>query len=118
MALTYVFLASPGAIAITQAGKQYNANVTTGVITAVSGADALTLQASSGAPLQLLLATGATADRPNTSPATALTGALNNLALFPPPGLPFYDTTLSKTVYFVGTDLSSTGWLDQAGAAA
>jgi hypothetical protein len=118
MALTYVYLASPGAIAATQAGKQYNANAVSGVITAVAAADALTLQARNGAPLQLLLATGATADRPNTMPGTALTGALNNVAPCPTPGLVFYDTTLSKAVYFVGTEQSSTGWVDQAGAAA
>jgi hypothetical protein len=119
MALTYLFLASPGTIAATQAGKVYTANAATGVITAVAASDALTLQAvNNPAPLLLLLATGATADRPNTQPATALTGALNNLAPLPLPGTPFYDTTLSKTVYFVGSDQSSTGWVDQTGAAA
>jgi hypothetical protein len=53
-----------------------------------------------------MLATGATADRPNTVPATALTGAFNNLNPAPALSLPFYDTTLSKTVYFVGTQRS------------
>jgi hypothetical protein len=65
--------------------------------------DAQTLQGVAGTTVQPMLATGATADRPATQPATALTGAFNNVAPLPVFGLPFYDTTLSKTVYFVGT---------------
>ena len=116
MALTYVFLTNPGAAAVTQAGKQYSANAA-GVITAVTAADALTLQPLNQAPLQLMAATGATADRPNSMPGTALTGALNNLNPAPAPALVFYDTTLSKPVFFVGTQRSSTGWVDYTGAA-
>jgi hypothetical protein len=116
MALTFVYLTAPLASAVTQAGKQYNAN-SLGVITGVVPADALTLQGLAGAPLQLMAATGATADRPNSIPATALTGALNNL-LGATPALPFHDTTLAKEVYFVGTMRSSTGWVDYTGAAA
>jgi hypothetical protein len=48
-----------------------------------------------------MLATGATADRPDTVPATALTGAFNNLNPVPALSLPFYDTT--------ARDRSSTG---------
>jgi hypothetical protein len=118
MALTYVFLASaPSAGAIALSGKSYTAN-SAGVITGVLPADALNLQGVAGASLQPMLATGATADRPAAQPATALTGAVNNVAPFPANSTPFYDTTLSKTVYFVGTQRSSTGWVDQAGNAA
>jgi hypothetical protein len=117
MALTYVYLASaPSANAVTAAGKSYSANAA-GVITGVLPADALSLQGIAGTTVQPMLATGATADRPAPQP-TALTGAFNNVAPFPPGGLAYYDTTLSKTVYFVGTQRSSTGWVDQAGNAA
>ena len=116
MSLTFVFLTSPGAAAVAQTGKQYAAN-SLGVITAVVPADAVTLQpVNPNTPLQLMAATGATADRPNTQPATALTGSQNNL-LGASPALPYWDTTLSKTVYFVGTQRSSTGWVDVTGAA-
>lgn len=118
MALSYVFLASPptGA-AVANSGTRYTPNAA-GVISGVTGADARTLQGVGNVQLQLLLATGATTDRPNTTPSPALTGSFNNAYPVPQPGTPFYDTTLSKTVYFVGTDQSSTGWVDQAGAAA
>ena len=117
MALTYVFLASaPGAIAITAAGKSYSAN-SAGVITAVAPLDALTLQGLNGATVQPMLAAGATTDRPAPQPATALAGALNNVSPAPLGGLPFYDSTLTKTAYFVGTARVSTGWVDQNGAA-
>lgn len=119
MALTYVFLASPASgAAIALSGKSYTANGA-GVITGVLPADALTLQGVAGASLLPILATGATTDRPGPQPATALTGAVNNISPYPAnPLLPFYDTTLSKTVYYVGTQRSSTGWVDQAGNAA
>jgi hypothetical protein len=117
MALTYVYLASPGALAVTSGGKQYSANAQ-GVITAVLPLDALSLQSLAGGPLKLLLATGATTDRPAPQPATALTGALNNVNPAVTPGERFYDTNLVKTVYYVGTHNSSTGWVDQAGAVA
>jgi hypothetical protein len=116
MSLTYVYLASaPGAIAATAAGKSYTANAQ-GVITAVVPLDALSLQGINGVTLRLLTATGATTDRPAPQPATALTGALNNVNPAPGLGERFYDTTLSKTIYYVGTGLSSTGWVDYNGA--
>jgi hypothetical protein len=68
--------------------------------------------------VRLLAATGLTADQPNTAPSPALSGSLNNAYPFPAPGLAFYDTTLSKAVYFVGTGQSSTGWVDYTGASA
>ena len=102
---------------MTAAGKVYNPNAA-GIITGVAAADALTLQGVAGASLQLLTATGTTADRPQPQPATALTGVLSNLNPAPMPGLPFADTTLSKTVFYVGTMRSSTGWIDYTGAAA
>jgi hypothetical protein len=117
MALTYVYLVSPptGAAA-TPAGTRYTPNAA-GVITGVAAADAVSLQGVGTAQLQLLLATGTTSDRPNFMPTTALTGALNNANPAAMPGDRFYDTTLSKTVYFVGTQRSSTGWVDHTGAA-
>jgi hypothetical protein len=117
MALTYVYLASaPGGLAITSGGKSYSAN-SSGVITAVLPLDALSLQSAGGGPLRLLCATGATTDRPAPQPATALTGAINDINPLPEPGLRFYDTTLSDTVYFVGTQNCSTGWVNHTGAA-
>jgi hypothetical protein len=116
MALTYVFLASPpNSNAVSAAGKVYTPNAA-GVITGVTPADAQTLQGVSGT-VQLMAASGATADRPATQPA-ALTGAVNNVAPFPSLGVPFHDTTAAKEVYFVGTQRSSTGWVDYTGAAA
>src|SRR5215471_16592866 len=103
--------------AVTGTGKVYTPN-SVGIITGVAGADALTLQGVAGASLQLLTATGLTTDRPQPQPATALTGALNNLNPVPTPGLVFQDTTLSKAVYYVGTMRSSTDWVDYTGAAA
>ena len=117
MSLTYVFLASPPTTnGVTAAGKTYTPNAA-GVITGVTPGDAQSIQGVGGT-LQLMTATGATTDRPATQPATALTGALNNVAAFPLGGLPFQDTTLSKTVYFVGNQRSSTGWVDYTGTAA
>jgi hypothetical protein len=117
MALTYVYLVSPATgAAATPAGTRYTPNAA-GVISGVAAADAVSLQGVGTAQLQLLLATGATADRPNFMPTTALTGALNNANPAAVTGLPFYDTTLSKTVYFVGTQRSATGWIDQGGNA-
>lgn len=117
MTLTYVYLASaPLAIAVTSAGKSYTANAQ-GVITAVVPLDALSLQGTNGVTLKLLTATGTTTDRPAPQPATALTGALNNINPAPLLAERFYDTTLSKTVYYVSTLLSSTGWVDYTGAA-
>jgi hypothetical protein len=118
MALTYVYEVFPATgAALSASGKTYTPNGA-GIISGVAAADAVNLQGVAGATLQLLLATGATADRPNVMPGTALTGAFNNANPAAVPGLPFYDTTLSKTVYFVGTQRSSTGWVDQAGSAA
>jgi hypothetical protein len=120
MALTYIFAVQLGGISVPNASgsKTYTANAQ-GIITGVAPADALGgLQSSvAGGVPKLIAATGATADGPNTVPATALTGALNNL--LPPPfvGLPFYDTTLPSTAYFVGTQSSSNGWVDRTGAA-
>jgi hypothetical protein len=116
MALTYVYLATPNALAVTSAGKQYAANAQ-GVITGVTGADALSLQSLGGPPLRLLTASGGTTDRPAPVPATALTGAINNNNPAPELGQRFNDTTLSKTVYYVSTLNSSTGWVDATGAA-
>jgi hypothetical protein len=118
MALTYVFAIIPATgQAVTIGGTRYNPN-SAGIITGVAAADALTLEGVGNATVQPLLATGATTDRPAPQPGTALTGALNNLNPAPSLGMSYYDTTLSKTVYFVGTQRSSTGWLDQAGNAA
>jgi hypothetical protein len=116
MALTYVYLTSPGGLATTSGGKSYTAN-SAGVITAVLPLDALSLQSQTGAPLRLLCATGATTDRPAPQPATALTGAINDINPLPEPATRFYDTTLSDTVYFVGTQNCSTGWVNHTGAA-
>lgn len=117
MALTYLFFASaPLANAVTAAGKVYSAN-SAGIITAVLPLDALTLQGVGGATVQMMAATGTTTDRPAPQPATALAGALNNVAPAPVNMLPFYDTTLTKTAYYVGTQRNSTGWVDQNGAA-
>ena len=128
MTLTYVYAVSPAAgaafgpsagAAFGAAGKSYSPNAA-GIITGVVGSDAL-LMTGVGANVQLLLATGATADRPSPSPAPATSAsatvpvALNNSNPPPTIGLPFWDTTISKTVYFVGTMRSATGWVDFAG---
>jgi hypothetical protein len=125
MTLTYVFgIQPPTANAVAYGGTQAAPSQTryvpnaAGIITGVSGSDARVLQGIAGASVQLMCATGATADRPNSQPATALTGALNNLYPFPARLLAFYDTTLSKMVFYVGTQRSSTGWVDYTGAAA
>ena len=125
MTLTYVFGIQPptgtavayGATQAVPSQTRYTANGT-GIITGVTGPDARVLQGIAGAAVQLMCATGATADRPNSQPATALTGAQNNLNPFPAKLLPFYDTTLSKMVFYVGTGQSATGWVDYTGAAA
>ena len=120
MALTYIFSVQlPNAAVPNASGsKIYTANAA-GIITGVAPADALAgLQSSvAGGVPKLIAATGLTTDRPNTSPSPAIAAGLNNIA--PPPfvGLPFYDTTLSNTAYFVGTQMSSTGWVDRTGAA-
>jgi hypothetical protein len=125
MTLTYVFgIQPPTGNAVAWGGTQAIPSQTryvpngAGIITGVTGPDARVLQGIAGASVQLMCATGATADRPSSAPATALTGALNNLNPFPANLLPFYDTTLSKMVFYVGTDQSSTGWVDYTGAAA
>lgn len=118
MALTYVFLLSaPSGAAVAYGGTQYTANAA-GIITGVAPTDALSLQGVGGASVQLLAATGATTDRPASRVATALTGAINNIHPVPLLGMPFYDTTLTETVYYVGTLRSSTSWVDQTGTAA
>jgi hypothetical protein len=64
MALTYVYLVSPSnGAAATPSGTRYTPNAA-GVITGVAAADAVSLQGVGTAQLQLLLATGATGDRP------------------------------------------------------
>ena len=122
MTLTYVYAISPASgsafgpsagAAFGAAGKSYSPNAA-GIITVVAASDAL-LMTGVGANLQLVLATGATADRPSPSPSPAIAGGLNNTNPMPTLALPFYDTTLSKTVWFVGTMRNSTGWIDQAG---
>jgi hypothetical protein len=125
MALTYVFgIQPPTGTAVAYSGTQAVPSQTryvpnaAGIITGVTGPDARTLQGLAGAAVRLMCATGATADRPAPQPATALTGAQNNLNPFPASLLPFYDTTLSKMVFYVGTGQSATGWVDQAGNAA
>ncbi|HYP35865.1 MAG TPA: hypothetical protein VEQ62_05965 [Stellaceae bacterium] len=117
MALTYVFLVIPAsANAVSAAGVSYTPNAA-GIITGVTPADAQSLQGVN-AEVRLVGASGATTDRPATQPATALTGAINNLAPFPRLALPFHDSTLAKEVYFVGNQRSSTGWVDITGTAA
>jgi hypothetical protein len=128
MTLTYVFSVSPASAsafgpstgaAFGASGKSYTPTAA-GIITGVTGSDAL-LMTGVNANVNLLLATGATADRPSASPAPATSSsstipvALNNNNPAPTLGLPFYDTTLSKTVYFVSTSRSPTGYVDQAG---
>jgi hypothetical protein len=83
-----------------------------GAITGVTASDAM-LMTGIGDDGRPLLATGATADRPDPSPSPPTGPGLNNAS---PPlalGLPFYDTSLSKTVWWVGTVRSPTGWIDQ-----
>ncbi len=122
MTLTYVYAVSPASAtafgpsagaAFGAAGKSYSPTAA-GVITGVVPSDAL-LMTGVNANVSLLLATGATADRPSPSPSPAIAGGLNNSNPPPPIGLPFWDTSLSKTVYFVGTSRSATGWVDFAG---
>jgi hypothetical protein len=122
MTLTYVFSVSPASgtafgpsagAAFGASGKSYSPTAT-GVITGVAASDAL-LMTGVNANVQLLLATGATADRPSATANPAIAGGLNNSNPQPTLGLPFYDSTISKTVYWVGTIRSSTGYVDQAG---
>jgi tetratricopeptide (TPR) repeat protein len=75
--IDYVYAVFPSTGA-DSAEKSYTPN-SAGIITGVAAADALSLQGVADASLQLMLATGATADRPNTVPATALTGAFNRV---------------------------------------
>jgi hypothetical protein len=117
MTLTYVYAVSPASqSAIGASGKTYTPNAA-GIITGVVASDAL-LVSGVGASVRLLLATGTTADRPSPAPSPAIAGGLNNTYPAPTLGLPFWDTTLSKTIYFVGTMRSSTGWVDQTGVPA
>jgi hypothetical protein len=114
MALTYVFSVSPASgSAFGASGKSYSPTAA-GVITGVVASDAL-LMTGVNANLRMMLATGTTADRPSPSPSPAIAGGLNNSNPLPTLNLPFYDTTLSKTIYFVGTTRVATGWVDQAG---
>ena len=80
MTLTYVYAVSPASgsafgpsagAAFGASGKSYSPNAA-GIITGVAASDAL-LMTGVGANLQLVLATGTTADRPsaNTNPAIA-----------------------------------------------
>ena len=80
----------------------------------VAASDAL-LMTGIGGTVSLLLATGATADRPSAIVGTAIPGGINDTNPPPPLGLPYYDTDLSQTVYYVGTMRSATGYVDQAG---
>ena len=116
MTLTYVYLISPpstSAFAVGASGKVYTPNAA-GVITGVAASDAM-LMTGIGDDGRPLLATGATADRPDPSPSPPIGPGLNNA--FPPLalGLPFYDSTLGKIMFWVGTMRSATGWVDQAG---
>jgi hypothetical protein len=122
MTLTYVYAVSPASgsafgpsagAAFGASGKSYSPTAT-GLITGVAASDAL-LMTGVNANLQLLLATGATADRPSANTNPAIAGGFNNSNPQPGLGMPFYDSTLSKTVYFVGTVRSATGYVDQAG---
>jgi hypothetical protein len=119
MTLTYVYLISPPSVSVAlvgASGKTYTANAA-GVVTGVAASDAL-LMTGVGDDGRPLLATGTTADRPDPSPSPPIGPGLNNA--FPPLalGLPFFDSTLSKTVFFVGTMRSVTGWVDNTGAPA
>jgi hypothetical protein len=122
MALTYVFSVLPASAsafgpsagaAFGATGKSYTPNAA-GVITGVAPSDALLLTGLN-ASLRLMLATGATADRPTSGASPAIAAGINNSNPAPSVALPFYDTTLSKTVWYVGTMQSPTGWVDQAG---
>lgn len=115
MALTYIYLTNPLAEAFALSGKIYQAN-SLGVITGVTPLDALSLNTLGGNPLIPLCATGATTDRPNVIPGTAVVG-LNNVNPAPAFGFPFHDTTLGTECYYVGTGRASTGWVDRTGAA-
>ena len=114
MTITYLFLTNPSATAVAINGKVYTANAA-GFISGVSGTDALTLEAA--VPLQLVGATGTTAERPNVVPATPIAGGFNNLNPAPTPAFVYWDSTLTKVAFWVGTQRSATGWVDQAGAA-
>lgn len=117
MTLTYVYAVSPASQDVLGASGKTYTPTPAGVVTGVVANDAL-LVTGVGATVRLLLATGATADRPSPSPSPAIAGGQNNTNPEPGLGLPFYDTTLSKTVFFVGTIRSSTGWVDQTGVPA
>jgi hypothetical protein len=114
MALTFLFLTNPSAVAVAISGKSYTANAA-GFISGVTGTDAVTLE--SAAPLQMVGATGLTADRPNVVPSPPIGGGFNNLYPAPSLGFTYWDTSLTKVAFWVGTQRSSTGWVDQAGAA-
>jgi hypothetical protein len=112
MALTYIFITAPNGFARAMSGKTYSAN-SAGIITGVPGSDAITLNAT------LLMGTGATADRPTpTSAASSFSPVGGPNSLYPAPtiGQAFYDTTLSKACWYVGTGSSASGWVDQNGA--
>ena|SRR5215471_1245616 len=119
MALTYVYLTAPNAVlSNADLSRTYTASAT-GIVTGVTPVDAargLRVPANLD-PAVMLFGTGTTAERPDTKPIPALTGQANN-QLAPPPGMPYYDTTLSSTVYYVSTAQASTGWVNQAGTAA
>jgi len=123
MALTYVYMTLPNGIAFAGpgvggsagSGKSYSANAA-GVITGVTPADAQTIQGVNGAPLLLMCANGNTADRPPAAVATG--GAINNVNPQPFLGMPFHDLTLGYSVFYSGTERSSTGYVDHSGNAA
>ena len=122
MALTYVYAVKPASASATSLGfgvggpplHSYSPN-SAGIITGVTPADAVWMNVQGGSALIKLCCTGLTADRPLPGPQSTV--GVNSTGLAPAFGDVMFDTTLGVPIWYVGGSLSSTGWVNSAGAA-
>jgi hypothetical protein len=109
MTISTVFRTLPNAMVTHQSGRQYTAN-SSGLLTVSAPDD--TSAGGIGAQLTPLYRTGATTDRPNPTSG-------NNFQS-PKAGADsvYLDTSLSggTFIFWVGTALSTTGWINQSGS--
>jgi hypothetical protein len=110
MAISTVFLTSPNATVTHPSGRQYQAN-SSGLLTVASPDDVSV--GGIGAQLVPLYRTGATGDRPNPAAANNFQAPKAGAASV------FLDTSLSggTFIFWVGTALASTGWVNSSGSA-
>jgi hypothetical protein len=108
MTIATVFRTLPNATVRHQSGRQYTAD-SSGLLTVSAPDDASA--GGIGAQLSPLYRTGLTTDRPNPTAETAFQA--------PNVGAPsvYLDTSLSAFIFWVGTALSSTGWVNSSGSA-